>query len=132
MEPMTMAAILGGTGLLKGIGPDRWKEDRQRWQAAQTQRYSPWTGLRAGPIEEADPLGSTMQGASTGAALGQNAQMAASQKGLADAQARYMEKMAAIGQPAAAVPVATYGGPMVNSAKDPVGYYSQPNPWKLY
>ena len=83
MDPMTLALILGGTGVVKGLTVDKWKEDRQRELAASTQRYSPWTGLQAGAIEEADPLGQGIQGGLQGAAFGQNMQNAAAAKGLA-------------------------------------------------
>lgn len=97
MDPITMSMILGGTGLLKGIGPDKWKEDRQRNLAANTQRYSPWTHLQANPIEEADPFNSTLQGAASGYAQGQNFQGAAAQKGLTEAQMNYYNSMASGG-----------------------------------
>lgn len=74
MDPLTLSLILGGVGALKGVGPDQWKEDRERWSAAQTQRFSPWTGLRAGAINEADPLGNALQGGVQGFSMGQNIQ----------------------------------------------------------
>lgn len=84
--------IMAGAGLLKAIGPDKWKEDRQRALAANTQRYSPWTGLRANPIEEADALGSTMQGGVQGLAMGQNMENAEAQRKLYDAQTGYFNR----------------------------------------
>jgi hypothetical protein len=36
---------------------DMGKESRQRQLAASTQRYSPWTGLKANDIEQANPIG---------------------------------------------------------------------------
>lgn len=89
MDPLMMSAIFGGAGLVKGLTADRWKEDRDRWLASQTQRYSPWTGLRAGPIQEADPLGNTLQGGVSGYAQGQNIQNADAGRKLMDAQTRY-------------------------------------------
>ena len=94
MDPLTMAAILGGTGLLKSIGPDKWKEDRQRKLAADTQRYSPWTGLAANEIKEADPFGSTVQGALSGFSMGQNMQAADAAKGLSAGTSGYSGGMA--------------------------------------
>lgn len=93
MDPLTLALIMGGTGLAKGATIDRWKEDRQRNLAANTQRYSPWTGLRAGPIEEADPFGSAMQGGVQGYALGQNIEAAEAGKKLTEAQTAYLQAM---------------------------------------
>ena len=49
---------------------DKPKEDRQRKLAAETQRYSPWTGLEAGSIQEADPFGTALQFGMTGASMG--------------------------------------------------------------
>lgn len=72
MGPLALAAIMAGTGLLKSELIDRPREDRQRRLAAETQRYSPWTHLQAGPIQEADPFGSALQGGLQGAAMGQN------------------------------------------------------------
>ena len=57
-------------GVGKGLS-DSSKANRQRKLAAETTRYSPWTGMQAQPVQEADILGSTMQGAMTGGALGQ-------------------------------------------------------------
>jgi hypothetical protein len=74
--PITALAIGAGVGLLKSQTVDKDKEKRQRALAAETQRYSPWTGLHADPIQQADPFGSALQFGATGAALGQNAQSA--------------------------------------------------------
>lgn len=71
MDPLTMAAIMGGVGLLKSELLDRPKEDRQRELAAVTARWSPWTGMAPQAIKEADPFGSALQGASAGAMMGQ-------------------------------------------------------------
>jgi len=84
--------ILAGLGLAKSVTTDKWKEDRQRELAANTQRYSPWTGLRANPIEEADPFGSTMQGGVQGIAMGQNMDNAAAQNKLMEAQTGYYNR----------------------------------------
>lgn len=74
MNPLTLAMIMGGMGLGKSFLVDQPKEARQRKLAAETQRYSPWTGLHAGSIDEADPFGATLQGAASGASFGQNMQ----------------------------------------------------------
>lgn len=47
------------------------KEARDRQLAADTQRYSPWTGLQAGPIEAANPVGDIMGGAVSGGTFAQ-------------------------------------------------------------
>lgn len=70
MDPFTMALIGGSVGLGKGLLIDQPKEARQRELAAQTALYSPWTGMQPGPIQEADPFGSALQGATAGMMLG--------------------------------------------------------------
>lgn len=66
--------IMAGLGLAKSELIDRPREERQRRQAANTMRYSPWTGMAPGAIQEADPLGSAMEAGLTGAMLSQNQQ----------------------------------------------------------
>lgn len=63
---LPLMAIMALAGLAKGMTVDRAKEDRQRKLAAETQRLSPWTGMQAGPIQEADPLGSAIAFGATG------------------------------------------------------------------
>jgi hypothetical protein len=81
MDPITLAAILGATGLAKSELIDRPKEERQRKVAAETLRWSPWTGITPAGIKEADPFGSALQGAAVGAMVGQ----AGGEAGAADA-----------------------------------------------
>lgn len=81
--------IGAGLGLLKSLAIDAPKEARQRKVAAATQRYSPWTGLQAQPVQEADPFGSALQFGATGAMLGQGIQNADATKNLQDAMAKY-------------------------------------------
>lgn len=75
MDPITMG-LLGGSalGLVKGGILDADKEKRQRKQEAEIARYSPWTGMKAQAVQSADPLGSAMQGATTGGMLGSGIQ----------------------------------------------------------
>lgn len=61
---------MGAAGLLKGQLIDKPRERRDRTLAAETQRYSPWTGLRANPVREADPFGSMLQGGMAGLQMG--------------------------------------------------------------
>lgn len=63
---MVAAAAIG---IAKSEFIDRPKEERQRKLAAETQRYSPWTGLQAGGVQEADPLGSALAFGATGAQI---------------------------------------------------------------
>lgn len=73
MDPMTIG-VMAGLGLAKSELIDRPREERQRRQAANTMRYSPWTGMAPGAIQEADPLGTAMESGLTGAMLSQNQQ----------------------------------------------------------
>lgn len=62
--------IGGGLGVAKHFAVDKPQEERDRHLAAVTQRYSPWTGMQAGPIRQANLFGSVLQGAGAGAAAG--------------------------------------------------------------
>jgi hypothetical protein len=73
MDPVTIG-VMAGLGLAKSELIDRPREERQRQQAANTMRYSPWTGMAPNAIQEADPLGSAMDAGLTGAMLSQNQQ----------------------------------------------------------
>lgn len=84
MDPFTMMLIGGGLGLAKSELIDRPKEARQRKLAAETQRYSPWTGLRANAIQEADPFASALKYGTTGASMGAANQQAEFDKALTD------------------------------------------------
>lgn len=74
MDPLTLG-IGAALGLGKAFGIDGPAERRQRKLAAATQRFSPWTGMQAGPIKEADPLGSALSFGLTGMSIGQNMDM---------------------------------------------------------
>jgi hypothetical protein len=71
--PIVLAAISGGLGFAKGLA-DKEREGRQRRLAGETARMSPWTGMKPNEVHEADILGTTAQGALTGASMGQNIQ----------------------------------------------------------
>lgn len=72
---MPFGGLLTGGMVAAGLGKslliDAPKADRQRKLAAETARYSPWTGMAPQQVEEADPIGSAMQFGTTGAMLGQ-------------------------------------------------------------
>jgi hypothetical protein len=71
MDPITLGLLLGaGGGLLKNFLVDKPKEERQRKLSAAQTRYSPWTGIAGGNVEEANPLGDALAYGSTGAQLG--------------------------------------------------------------
>lgn len=90
--PFTALAIGAGAGLLKAELVDKPQADRQRKLAAATQRYSPWTGLQAQPVKEADPVGSALSFGATGAQLGAGYQDSMAKKKLMEAQASWLDK----------------------------------------
>lgn len=73
MDPMTIGLLGGaGLGLAKSELVDKPQAAKARHIAAVTAQYSPWTGMQAQPIQEANPFGSAMQGGSAGAMMGQS------------------------------------------------------------
>lgn len=71
MDPITIGLLAGGgIGLLRGIG-QQGEAKRQRLQEAAIAQYSPWTGMSPQRVQNADVLGSVMQGGMTGAMVGQ-------------------------------------------------------------
>lgn len=72
MDPLTTALVMGGIGLAKSELVDRPREREQRRQAAVIARYSPWTGMTPGGIQQANPFASAVEGGITGAMLGQS------------------------------------------------------------
>lgn len=85
MDPLTLAAIGAGVGLAKSELIDRPREQRQRKSAAEIMRWSPWTGLSAGSIKEADPFGAALQGGLAGGMIGQMGGTGAEAKDAAEA-----------------------------------------------
>lgn len=84
---LTAMAIAAALGVAKSELVDKPAADKKRKLAAETQRYSPWTGNKAGDVKEADPFGSALQFGATGAAMGGAMQNDASQAKLNDAYA---------------------------------------------
>lgn len=90
--PFTALAIGAGAGLLKSELVDQPREQRQRTLAAATQRYSPWTGLKANPIQEADPVGSALSYGSAGAQMGVNMQDSQAKTNLMNQQSQWLKQ----------------------------------------
>lgn len=90
MGPLAIMGILGAGKYISDVG----KEGRQRKLASATQRYSPWTHLQAGPVDEADLVGTGMQSVGTGLAMEQSMANTDSNKKLLDAQTNYYNSMA--------------------------------------
>jgi hypothetical protein len=72
---LPLLGIGAGLGLLKTLAFDGPRERRQRKLAAETERLSPWTGLKPGSIQEADPLGTSIGFGLTGYQLGQGSKI---------------------------------------------------------
>jgi len=86
------AGVLAAAGVAKSEFSDKPRAEKKRALAAETARYSPWTGMTPESVQEADPLGSGLQGAMTGAALGQSISNASSARKFQDAQAGYLNR----------------------------------------
>lgn len=125
MDPVTLALIGGGLGFAKGEFVDKPRERRQRAYAAEVMRYSPWTGMQAQLPQEADPMGSAMQGAMAGASFGQNMQTVDNQNALMKAQTDALNR----GQYSGWMGIPVYGpygaGPNANSSALPPGQGAQ-------
>lgn len=62
--------LLAGVMAMNKIVSDQQGAENDRNLASETARYSPWTGLRPGPVRKANWMGSGLQGFTSGLALG--------------------------------------------------------------
>jgi hypothetical protein len=85
MDPLTLAAIGAGVGLLKSEMIDRPREQEQRRRNAEIARWSPWTGMQGEAVNPADPFGSSLTYGLTGYSLGQNIEASGKAKDAAEA-----------------------------------------------
>jgi hypothetical protein len=85
-------AALMAAGVAKSELIDRPKEERQRKLAATTQELSPWTGMQANQIQEADTFGAALQGGTSGLAMGQSMDSADKARELQSAQIEAMRE----------------------------------------
>ena len=69
---LTAMAIGAALGLAKSELVDQPAAAKQRELAAATQKYSPWTGLKADPVANPNPFDSMLQYGSAGAMMGAN------------------------------------------------------------
>lgn len=113
---LTGLAIASAIGLAKSELVDRPQENRNRALAANTQRYSPWTGMQAQPVKPTDDLGTMMQYGSTGAMMGAN--MKAADKGT--------------GNPWGSGGVGNQGTPAPGGAPSLTGYDYAQNPYDFF
>ena len=124
MDPVTLALILGAAGFAKSQLIDRPKEARDRKFESVKAQWAPWTGMNPSPVKEADPFGSTIQGAFTGASLGQ----AAASADALNAYTKAQTAAAASAAPAAAAPGYSLWGPPGNQFP-PIGPPLPPSPY---
>lgn len=94
-------AVIGAAAGAAKAESDRRKAEAQRKTEGTIAAYSPWTGMQAQRVSDPDFLGSTLQGASMGASMGQNIDAAdaatalqASEIGKNNAQANYYQSQA--------------------------------------
>lgn len=121
MEPMTMMALASAAGMGLGAYKNaeaRKQERRDALLAAETARWSPWTGMMPQPIQRNNQTGDIMQGGLSGLSMGQN---------LASAQAynKWLESSPNAGAGAATNAETPTG--FMDMTK-PAGYYPQPAP----
>jgi hypothetical protein len=83
-----MAAIGAGIGLAKSELVDRPREERQRKQAGEIMKWSPWTGMAPNAVKEADPFGSALTTGLTGLMVGQATQNPQAAKDVAEVSAQ--------------------------------------------
>lgn len=69
--PLIGAAVGAAGGIGKTISEGE-KANRDRQLASATQRYSPWTGLKAASVETPNAFGNIASGVAGGAGLAQN------------------------------------------------------------
>ena len=77
MDPLTIAMLAGSA--LKAHG-DVQREKKSRAEAAVKEAYSPWSGVAASPVQQADTAGTLMQGIAGAASASQAADAAAQQE----------------------------------------------------
>lgn len=72
MNPLLIGALAGaGLGFLKGTSAKK-QEARDRALAAETARWSPWTGMQPTMPQRTDVMGDVISAGTTGMLLGQN------------------------------------------------------------
>lgn len=98
MDPLTLALLGGGLGIIQGREKQQ-QEQKDRELAAQTQKYSPWTHLQAQPVQRAPSLlNSGLQGGLGGASFGQSLTNNTNDQKFKDAQINYLNNQSGAGQ----------------------------------
>jgi len=112
--PLAMAAGGAAMGAMKNQGDEQIEADDRRL-AAETMRYSPWTGMRPGQIRQANLQNSVMQGAMSGGMMGMNMNQMQQGNELMNAQKNYYQSNAGMGgQGPVMQPQAGYWGSQQN------------------
>lgn len=77
MDPLTLALLGGGAGLLKGLFVDGPQAAQQNKINAAVARYSPWTNMRADTTHQnPNTIGDVLTGGLAGGMLGQSGLLA--------------------------------------------------------
>ena len=113
--PLAMAAGGAAMGAMKNQG-DEQIEAEDRRMAAETARYSPWTGMQPGQIRQANLQNNVMQGAMAGGMMGMNVNQMNQGNALMDAQTNYYNSNAGQGGM----------GPVAQQSQ--MGYWGSHNP----
>lgn len=90
--PITAALVGTAIGALKSEAIDRPAANRKRHLAAQTNRYSPWTGMKGENVQDPDTVANMLSYGSQGAMMGQGMNSAAASNELAKQQADFLKK----------------------------------------
>ena len=91
--PLAMAGAGALLGYMKNEGDEKIEAEDRRL-AAETMRYSPWTGMRPGQIRQANLQNAMMQGAMSGGMMGMNMNQMNQGNQLMDAQTNYYNSRA--------------------------------------
>ena len=89
---MPLLIGLAAGGALANTYSQQQAYDQKKKIAAATQRYSPWTGMKADTPVQPSMVGSAFQGGAQGAMLGQGINNAAASQQLADQQAKWLQQ----------------------------------------
>lgn len=73
MPPLVLAGIGAASGIAKNV-IQAGQEGKDRQLAADTQRYSPWTGMQAQMPKRGNVMGDVLGGATSAASFGQQFQ----------------------------------------------------------
>lgn len=126
MDPMTIGLLAGGGMSLFKNEQDQKNYMTQMKLAAATQKYSPWTGLKAQIPNAPNPVGTTLSYMGAGGAMGQGVQNAGAGSPATSGGAMNANAMNAAGNNVTNQNPWSVNGPQAN-ALGTYGYQSNPN-----